>query len=125
MALREMAGSLDVTIKLIATDAEGSGGEGVAPTEGVFDDVTMATLVRPAPGDACAWTSQAITLKFVSACATPSAGHAVCDGVFAMARIGLAATDDAQREQLSGTRRKRLIDTEPRRVSAPAAGGAL
>jgi amidohydrolase len=57
--------------------------------------------------------------EFATACATPSADRAVCDGALALALTGLAAaTDDAQRD--------RLIGGVSRRRAAPmaTAGGA-
>ena len=50
LALREVADALDVTIKLIGTPAEESGGGKVLLLQtGVFDDVAMAMMVYPAP----------------------------------------------------------------------------
>ena len=62
LALREVADALDVTIKLIGTPAEESGGGKVLLLQtGVFDDVAMAMMVHPAPEETCARTSLAIT----------------------------------------------------------------
>jgi amidohydrolase len=61
LALREVADRLDVTIKLIGTPAEESGGGKVLLLErGVFDDVAMAMMVHPAPEETCACPSLAI-----------------------------------------------------------------
>ncbi|MGH3910631.1 MAG: amidohydrolase, partial [Pseudonocardiaceae bacterium] len=57
--------------------------------------------------------------EFATACVTPSADRAVCDGAMALALTGLAAaTDDAQRDRLIGGVARRF------RASAPPAGGA-
>ena len=62
LALRELADRLNVTIKLIGTPAEESGGGKVLLLQaGVFDDVAMAMMVHPAPEETCASTSLAIT----------------------------------------------------------------
>ncbi len=62
LALREVADQLDITIKLIGTPAEESGGGKVLLLQrGAFDDVAMAMMVHPAPEETCACTSQAIT----------------------------------------------------------------
>jgi hypothetical protein len=74
--------------------------------------------------------------EFATACATPSADRAVCDGALALALTGLAAaTDEAQRDRLIGAQRERQIGAErerqiprvPRRHGAPATaeGGEL
>ncbi|HEU0086569.1 MAG TPA: amidohydrolase, partial [Pseudonocardiaceae bacterium] len=61
LALREIAEGLDVTIKLLGTPAEESGGGKVLLLErGVFDDVAMAMMVHPAPDETCACSSLAI-----------------------------------------------------------------
>ncbi len=62
LALREIAEALDLTIKLIGTPAEESGGGKVLLLQrGVFDDVAMSMMVHPAPEETCAGTSLAIT----------------------------------------------------------------
>lgn len=62
LALRDVADRLDLTIKLVGTPAEESGGGKVLLLErGVFDDVAMAMMVHPAPDETCACTSLAIT----------------------------------------------------------------
>lgn len=62
LALREVADRLDLTIKLLGTPAEESGGGKVLLLErGVFDDVAMAMMVHPAPDETCACASLAIT----------------------------------------------------------------
>ncbi|MGH4026759.1 MAG: amidohydrolase, partial [Pseudonocardiaceae bacterium] len=58
--------------------------------------------------------------EFATACATPSADRAVCDGALALALTGLAAaTDDAQRDRLIGGVSSRRAASE-----APAGGAA-
>jgi hypothetical protein len=64
----------------------------------------------------------------VTACATPSADRAVCDGALALALTGLAAaTDDAQRERLISAQRERLISGVSRRQATPVTtdGGSV
>ncbi|MGH4016328.1 MAG: M20 family metallopeptidase [Pseudonocardiaceae bacterium] len=62
LALREIADRLDLTIKLLGTPAEESGGGKVLLLQrGVFDDVAMAMMVHPAPDETCACTSLALT----------------------------------------------------------------
>ncbi|MDM4719457.1 M20 family metallopeptidase [Micromonospora sp. WMMA1363] len=55
LALREVAGELDITVVVIGTPAEEEGGGKITLLEaGVFDAVSMAMLVHPAPEDNCA-----------------------------------------------------------------------
>ena len=62
LALREVAERLDLTIKLLGTPAEESGGGKVLLLQGgVFEDVAMAMMVHPAPEETCACSSLAIT----------------------------------------------------------------
>ncbi|MGQ0773867.1 MAG: M20 family metallopeptidase [Pseudonocardiales bacterium] len=75
LALREIADRFDLTIKLVGTPAEESGGGKVLLLErGVFDDVAMAMMVHPAPEETCASTSLAIT--DLRLCYTGTAAHA-------------------------------------------------
>lgn len=54
LALREVAAELDLTIVVIGTPAEEDGGGKITLLEaGVFDEVSMAMLVHPAPEDNC------------------------------------------------------------------------
>ncbi|MDQ3885834.1 MAG: amidohydrolase, partial [Actinomycetota bacterium] len=62
LALRDVADRLAITVKLIGTPAEESGGGKVLLLErGVFDDVAMGMMVHPAPEETCASSSLAIT----------------------------------------------------------------
>jgi amidohydrolase len=55
LALRDVADELGITVLVIGTPAEEEGGGKIALLEaGVFDDVSMAMLVHPAPEDNCA-----------------------------------------------------------------------
>jgi amidohydrolase len=75
LALRDVADRLDLTIKLIGTPAEESGGGKVLLLErGVFDDVAMAMMVHPAAEETCACTSLAISDMRLSY--TGNAAHA-------------------------------------------------
>ncbi|RAY16140.1 amidohydrolase [Actinomadura craniellae] len=61
LALREVADELDLTVKLLGTPAEESGGGKIALLEqGVFDDVAMAMMVHPSPDEVGAPASLAI-----------------------------------------------------------------
>jgi amidohydrolase len=62
LALAAVADQLGITVKLIGTPAEESGGGKVRLLEqGVFDDVAMAMMVHPAPNETVATPSLAIT----------------------------------------------------------------
>jgi len=55
LALREVAAELDLTVVVVGTPAEEEGGGKITLLEaGVFDSVSMAMLVHPAPEDNCA-----------------------------------------------------------------------
>lgn len=55
LALRDVAEELDLTVVVIGTPAEEEGGGKITLLEaGVFDQVSMAMLVHPAPEDNCA-----------------------------------------------------------------------
>lgn len=62
LALAPVADQLGITVRLIGTPAEESGGGKVLMLErGVFDDVAMAMMMHPTPYETCASTSLAIT----------------------------------------------------------------
>lgn len=62
LALAPLADRLGITVALIGTPAEETGGGKVLMLErGVFDDVAMAMMVHPSPHDTCAARSLAIT----------------------------------------------------------------
>ncbi|MFD0399048.1 M20 family metallopeptidase [Kitasatospora sp. NPDC127121] len=55
LALRDVADDLGITVMVLGTPAEEEGGGKIAMLEaGVFDEVSMAMLVHPAPEDNCA-----------------------------------------------------------------------
>lgn len=98
LALRELADRLNVTIKLIGTPAEESGGGKVLLLRaGVFDDVAMAMMVHPAPEETCASTSLAIadlavryTGKAAHAARAPHRGRNAADALtVAQVAVGL------------------------------------
>ncbi|MGH3913515.1 MAG: amidohydrolase [Pseudonocardiaceae bacterium] len=98
LALREVAEGLDLTIKLMGTPAEESGGGKVLLLErGVFDDVAMAMMVHPAPEETCASSSLAITdlrLRYAGtaahAAAAPHRGRNAADALtVAQVAVGL------------------------------------
>jgi len=98
LALREVADLLNLTIKLIGTPAEESGGGKVLLLQrGVFDDVAMAMMVHPAPEETCASTSLAstdlelrYTGKAAHAAAAPHKGRNAADAVtVAQVALGL------------------------------------
>ncbi|MER7013935.1 M20 family metallopeptidase [Saccharopolyspora sp. NPDC000359] len=62
LALAEVADELGMTVRLVGTPAEETGGGKVLMLErGVFDDVAMAMMVHPGPEEVCRPTSLAIT----------------------------------------------------------------
>ncbi len=98
LALREIADRLELTIKLIGTPAEESGGGKVLLLQrGVFDDVAMAMMVHPAPEETCACTSLALTDlrvrytgKAAHAAAAPHKGRNAADALtVAQVSVGL------------------------------------
>jgi amidohydrolase len=99
LALREVADELDITVKLVGTPAEESGGGKVLLLErGVFDEVSVALMVHPARDETCASTSLAITDLEVRysgrashAAAAPHLGVNAADAItVAQVAIGLA-----------------------------------
>ncbi|MEV4919557.1 M20 family metallopeptidase [Streptomyces tirandamycinicus] len=62
LALREVAADLDLTVRLIGTPAEESGGGKVLLLErGAFDDLAFALLIHPSPDEICAPRTLAVT----------------------------------------------------------------
>jgi amidohydrolase len=111
LALREVAEALDVTIKLIGTPAEESGGGKVLLLQGgVFDDVAMAMMVHPGPVETCARTSLAITqlqLRYIGkashAAAAPHKGRNAADALtVAQVAVGLLRQHLETRQMLHG-----------------------
>jgi amidohydrolase len=111
LALREVAEALDVTIKLIGTPAEESGGGKVLLLRaGVFDDVAMAMMVHPAPEETCASTSLAIadlqlryTGKAAHAAAAPQQGRNAADALtVAQVAVGLLRQHLETKQMLHG-----------------------
>ncbi|HWR47563.1 MAG TPA: M20 family metallopeptidase [Pseudonocardiaceae bacterium] len=111
LALREVAEALDVTIKLIGTPAEESGGGKVLLLQGgVFDDVAMAMMVHPAPEETCASPSLAIIelqLRYMGkashAAAAPHKGRNAADALtVAQVAVGLLRQHLETRQMLHG-----------------------
>lgn len=111
LALREVAERLDLTIKLLGTPAEESGGGKVLLLErGVFDDVAMAMMVHPAPDETCACTSLAITdlrLAYTGtaahAASAPHRGRNAADALtVAQVAVGLLRQHLEPRQMLHG-----------------------
>lgn len=111
LALRELADRLGVTIKLIGTPAEESGGGKVLLLErGVFDDVAMAMMVHPAPEETCASPSLAITDlevtyvgKAAHAASAPHRGRNAADALtVAQVAVGLLRQHLQPRQMLHG-----------------------
>ncbi|MGH3906775.1 MAG: M20 family metallopeptidase [Pseudonocardiaceae bacterium] len=111
LALREIADRLDLTIKLLGTPAEESGGGKVLLLErGVFDDVAMAMMVHPAPVETCACTSLAITdvaVRYTGTAAhaavAPHKGRNAADALtIAQVAVGLLRQQLEPRQMLHG-----------------------
>ncbi|HEY2763725.1 MAG TPA: M20 family metallopeptidase [Pseudonocardiaceae bacterium] len=111
LALREVADRLDLTIKLVGTPAEESGGGKVLLLDrGVFDDVAMAMMVHPAPQETCACSSLAITdlrLRYTGtaahAAAAPHKGRNAADALtVAQVAVGLLRQHLEPRQMLHG-----------------------
>jgi amidohydrolase len=99
IALRDVADELGVTIKLVGTPAEESGGGKVQLLErGIFDGVGLAMMVHPAPYEAVTLPSLAIvdlevtyTGRASHAAAAPELGVNAADALtIAQVAIGLA-----------------------------------
>jgi amidohydrolase len=111
LALREVADLLGITVKLIGTPAEESGGGKVLLLErGVFDDVAMAMMVHPAPEETCASPSLAITDvevhytgKAAHAASAPHRGRNAADALtVAQVAVGLLRQHLEPRQMLHG-----------------------
>ena len=111
LALRDVADRLAITVKLIGTPAEESGGGKVLLLErGVFDDVAMAMMVHPAPAETCAAPSLAIadlelryTGKESHAAAAPDRGRNAADALtVAQVAVGLLRQHLEERQMLHG-----------------------
>ncbi len=111
LALCEIADRLDLTIKLIGTPAEESGGGKVLLLQsGVFDDVAMAMMVHPAPEETCACSSLAITdleLRYTGkaahAAVAPHKGRNAADALpVAQVAVGLLRQHLEQGQMLHG-----------------------
>lgn len=111
LALRDVADRLGITVKLIGTPAEESGGGKVLLLErGVFDDVAVAMMVHPAPEETCASPSLAITdiqVRYTGkeshAAAAPHLGRNAADALtVAQVALGLLRQHLEQRQMLHG-----------------------
>ncbi|MPZ66695.1 MAG: amidohydrolase [Pseudonocardiaceae bacterium] len=111
LALREVADRLGITVKLIGTPAEESGGGKVLLLErGVFDDVAMAMMVHPAPEETCASPSLAIvdvevryTGKAAHAASAPHKGRNAADALtVAQVAVGLLRQHLEPKQMLHG-----------------------
>ncbi len=108
LALAEVAAEIGVTVRVVGTPAEETGGGKVVMLErGVFDDVAMALMVHPGPVDACAPRSLAITDlevryhgRAAHAAAAPENGVNAADAVtVAQVAVGLHR-QHLEREQM-------------------------
>lgn len=111
LALRDLADTLGVTVKVIGTPAEEVGGGKVLMLErGVFDDVALSMMVHPMPYEAIAARSLAITDvevhytgKSSHAAAAPHLGVNAADAVtVAQVAIGLARQHLEPGQMVSG-----------------------
>lgn len=111
LALRDLADRLGITVKVIGTPAEEVGGGKVLMLErGVFDDVALSMMVHPAPYEACAARSLAITDVEVHytgkpshAAAAPHLGVNAADAItVAQVAIGLARQHLEPGQMVSG-----------------------
>lgn len=99
LALAPLADQLGITVALIGTPAEETGGGKVLMLErGVFDDVAMAMMVHPSPHETCAPPSLAITdleVRYTGkeshAASAPERGVNAADAItVAQVAVGLA-----------------------------------
>ncbi len=111
LALRDVADRFGITVRLIGTPAEESGGGKVLLLErGVFDDVAMAMMVHPAPEETCAASSLAIAdleLRYRGkeshAAAAPHLGRNAADALtVAQVAIGLLRQHLEERQMMHG-----------------------
>jgi amidohydrolase len=129
LALRDVADELGLTIRVIGTPAEEVGGGKVLMLErGVFDDVAFSMMVHPAPYEAVAARSLAITDVEVHytgkpshAAAAPHLGVNAADAItVAQVAIGLARQHLEPGQMVSGivTRGGTVPNIVPARTSA-------
>ncbi|WP_433265429.1 M20 family metallopeptidase [Actinosynnema sp. CS-041913] len=129
LALRDVADELGLTVRVIGTPAEEVGGGKVLMLErGVFDDVSLSMMVHPAPYEAIAARSLAITDVEVHytgkpshAAAAPHLGVNAADAItVAQVAIGLARQHLEPGQMVSGivTRGGTVPNVVPARTSA-------
>ncbi|MFI9816972.1 M20 family metallopeptidase [Saccharothrix variisporea] len=129
LALRDVADELGLTVRVIGTPAEEVGGGKVLMLErGVFDDVSLSMMVHPAPYEAIAARSLAITDVEVHytgrpshAAAAPHLGVNAADAItVAQVAIGLARQHLEPGQMVSGivTRGGTVPNVVPDRTSA-------
>ncbi|MEU6152346.1 M20 family metallopeptidase [Actinosynnema sp. NPDC047251] len=111
LALRDVADELGLTVRVIGTPAEEVGGGKVLMLErGVFDDVSLSMMVHPAPYEAIAAASLAITdveVRYTGkpshAAAAPHLGVNAADAItVAQVAIGLARQHLEPGQMVSG-----------------------
>ncbi len=111
IALRDVADRLGITVLLVGTPAEESGGGKVLLLErGVFDGVAMAMMVHPAPEETCAASSLAVAdveLRYAGkeshAAAAPQLGRNAADALtVAQVALGLLRQHLEERQMLHG-----------------------
>ncbi|MEV5538784.1 M20 family metallopeptidase [Saccharopolyspora shandongensis] len=111
LALAGIADDLGITVRLIGTPAEETGGGKVLMLErGVFDDVAMAMMVHPGPEEVCRPTSLAITdleVRYTGraahAAAAPQLGRNAADALtVAQVAIGLLRQHLEPRQMVHG-----------------------
>ncbi|WP_306463216.1 amidohydrolase [Solihabitans fulvus] len=111
LGLRDLADRLGITVKLIGTPAEETGGGKILLLErGVFDDVALSMMVHPAPFESCASTSLAIVDfevhyrgRAAHAAAAPQLGVNAADAItVAQVAIGLARQHLEPNQLVSG-----------------------
>jgi amidohydrolase len=111
LALAPLADRLGITVRLIGTPAEETGGGKVLMLQrGVFDDVAMAMMVHPTPHETCASTSLAITDlevrysgRAAHAAAAPERGLNAADALtVTQVSIGLLRQHLEQRQLVHG-----------------------
>ncbi|MEV0678317.1 M20 family metallopeptidase [Actinosynnema sp. NPDC050436] len=129
LALRDVADELGLTVRVVGTPAEEVGGGKVLMLErGVFDDVSLSMMVHPAPYEAIAAGSLAITDVEVHytgkpshAAAAPHLGVNAADAItVAQVAIGLARQHLEPGQMVSGivTRGGTVPNVVPARTTA-------
>jgi amidohydrolase len=111
LALADIADDLGITVRLIGTPAEETGGGKVLMVErGVFDDVALAMMVHPGPEEICEPTSLAITdleVRYTGraahAASAPQLGRNAADALtVAQVAIGLLRQHLEPRQMVHG-----------------------